>query len=76
MKTQICRNARIKLIRILRQRDKEFEDCVNITRLDDSDEALEDAIVLALHVLRIDIDHDVKADRSFLFRRYTDVNYL
>ena len=76
MKTQICRNARIKLIRILRQRDKEFEDCVNITRLDDSDDALVDAIELALHILRIEVERDAKADRSYLFRRYTDVNYL
>lgn len=76
VKTQICRNARIKLIRILRQRDKEFEDCVNITRLDDSDDALADAIELALHILRIEVERDAKADRSYLFRRYTDVNYL
>ena len=75
-KTQLCKNARIKLIRILRQRDKEFEDCVCITRLDDSDEALADAIVLALHILRIEISHDVKADRSYLFEKYTDVNSL
>lgn len=75
-KTQLCKNARIKLIRILRQRDKEFEDCVCITRLDDSDEALEDAIELALHILRIEICSDTKADRSYLFGKYTDVNSL
>ena len=75
-KTQLCKNSRIKLIRILRQRDKEFEDCVCITRLDDSDEALVDAIELALHILRIEICSDTKADRSYLFGKYTDVNSL
>ena len=75
-KTQLCKNSRIKLIRILRQRDKEFEDCVCITRLDDSDEALVDAIELALHILRIEICSDTKADRSYLFGKYTNVNSL
>lgn len=75
-KTYLCRNARIKLIRILKQKDKEFDDCVCITRLDNSDEALADAIKLALHILRIEIEPDVKADRSYLFEKYTDVNSL
>lgn len=69
-KTQLCRNARIKLIRILKQKDKEFDDCVCITRLDNSDEALADAIKLALHILGIEIEADVKADRSYLFKKY------
>ena len=69
-KTQLCRNARIKLIRILKQKDKEFEDCVCITRLDNSDEALADAIRLALHILGIDIEPDVTTDREILFRKY------
>ena len=71
-KTQLCRNAKIKLIRILKSRDKEFEDCVNITRLDDSDEALADAIKLALHIIRIEITEDVKTDREYLFRKYME----
>ena len=75
-KTQLCKNARIKLIRILRQRDKEFEDCVCITRLNDSDEALADAIELALHILRIEISIDVKADRPHLFEKYTAIGQL
>jgi hypothetical protein len=75
-KTQLCKNARIKLIRILRKRDKEFEDCVCITRLNDSDEALGDAIELALHILRIEISIDVKADRPHLFDKYTAIGQL
>ncbi|NNJ32166.1 hypothetical protein DS742_17685 [Lacrimispora amygdalina] len=75
-KTQLCKNARIKLIRILRQRDREFEDCVCITRLNDSDEALADAIELALHILRIEISIDVKADRPHLFEKYTAIGQL
>lgn len=71
-KTQLCRNARIKLIRILKQKDKEFEDCVCITRLDNSDEALADAIRLALHILGIDIEPDVTTDREILFRKYME----
>lgn len=75
-KTQLCKNARIKLIRILRKRDKEFEDCVCITRLNDSDEALAEAIELALHILRIEISIDVKADRPHLFEKYTAIGQL
>lgn len=71
-KTQLCRNAGIKLIRILKRKDREFEDCVNIIRLDDSDEALADAVRLALHVLRIEAEPDVKADREALFRKYME----
>ena len=75
-KTHLCRNARIKLIRILKQKDKEFDDCVCITRLDNSDEALADAIKLALHILRIEVEPVVKSDRSYLFEKYTAIRQL
>ncbi|WP_044931019.1 zinc-ribbon domain-containing protein [Oribacterium sp. NK2B42] len=71
-KTQLCRNARIKMIRILKQKDKEFEDCVCITRLDNSDEALAEAIRLALHILGIEIEPDVTTDREILFGKYME----
>ena len=71
VKTQLCHKAKIKLIRILKQKDKEFEDCVNIIRLDNSDEALADAISVALQILRIEINTDVKTDREYLFKQYT-----
>ena len=71
-KTILCKKAKIKLIRILKQRDKEYEDCVNITRLDNSDEALAEAISLALHVLGIDIETNVEADKKRLFKRYLE----
>ena len=71
-KTQLLKNARIKLIRILKKRDKEFDDCVSITRLDDTDEALAEAITVALHLLRIEIEPDVKTDRAHLFKKYME----
>lgn len=69
-KNQICQKARIKMIRILKKKDREFEDCVCIKRLDYSDEALADAIKLALHILGIDVETDVKAERDYLFRQF------
>ena len=75
-KTMLCKKAKIKLIRILKQKDKGYEDCVNITRLDNSDEALAEAIKMALRLLKIEIESDVQADRSFLFEKYTDVKSL
>jgi len=69
-KTELCRRAKIKLIRILGMRDREFEDCVIITKLDNSDEALADAIRSAFSIIRINIETDVKADREYLFRNY------
>lgn len=71
-KTMLCKKSKIKLIRILKQKDKGYEDCVNITRLDNSDEALVEAISLALHVLGIDIETNVEADRKSLFKRYLE----
>ena len=47
-----------------------------ITRLNDSDEALADAIELALHILRIEISIDIKADRPHLFEKYTAIGQL
>ena len=67
-KTAMCQKDKIKLIRILKRRDKEFEGCVNITRLDDTDEALADAIAVAFGLLRIEIDTDVRKDKEDLLR--------
>lgn len=69
-KTELCRRAKIKLIRILGMRDREFDDCVIITKLDNSDEALAEAIQSAFKIIRINIETDVKADRERLFRDY------
>ena len=73
-KTALCRKSRIKLIRILKQRDREFEDCVNITRLDNSDEALSEALKSALQLLRIKADgeSDVSAEKESLFREFME----
>ena len=51
-------------------RDREFDDCVIITKLDNSDEALAEAIQSAFKIIRINIETDVKADRERLFRDY------
>lgn len=69
-KTELCRRARIKLIRIIGIRDREFDDCVIITKLDNSDEALAEAIQSAFGIIRIEIETDVKADREYLFKKY------
>ena len=66
----LCKKAKIKLIRILKQKDKGYDDCVNITRLDNSDEALAEAISLALHVLKIEIETDVVREKEYLFQQY------
>ncbi len=71
-KTALLKKAKVKLIRILRIRDKEFEDCVCITRLDDSDEALADALKTAFSILKIIIETDVKTDKEYLFRKYLE----
>ncbi len=71
VKTRLCKNAKVKLIRILKKKDKEFDDCVNITRMDESDEALAEAIVLALSIIKITVITDVKADREYLFKAET-----
>ena len=52
------------------QAEKEFEDCVNITRLDNSDEALTEAIKLALKILKINLDTGLEVHREYLFQQY------
>jgi len=69
-KTELCHRSKIRLIRITRKNDMEFEGCVNITRLDDSDESLTEAIFTALQVLRIKIDNPRMTNRERMFIKY------
>lgn len=73
-KNVLLKKSRIKLIRILAKKDREFEDCVIIRRLDYSNEALADAIISALQILRIETDSNVKNDREYLLNKYLGGN--
>ena len=69
-KNVLLKKCRIKLIRILGKRDREFEDCVIMRRLDHSCEALSDAIISARHILRIETESNAKEDREYLLNKY------
>jgi len=69
-KTELCRRNHIRLIRIIKKHDHEFDDCLSIVRMDGSDEALVDAITVALEVLKIDIHTDIQKDKEKLFEEY------
>jgi len=71
-KTELCRRSHIKLIRIITKRDKEFDGCVSVVRMDNSDEALAEAIALALSVLKIEITADITNDKKILFQDYIE----
>ena len=70
VRSELCHRKQIKLIRILQKRDREFDNCVNITRLDASDEALQEAIIRALGLLKIVIREDMRINREELFSAY------
>lgn len=72
-KNCLCRNAHIKLIRILLPKDKVYDDCVCIVRQDDTDVSLDEAVRMALRVIKIEISTDIKADRQYLWTLYTPV---
>ncbi len=55
IKNMLCKKAKIKMIRILLNTDKPFEDCVTITRFNDSEEVLMEAINVAFQVMNNEI---------------------
>ncbi len=69
-KTELCHRSKIRLIRILGRNDAEFDGCVNIMRLDDSDESLTEAIFTAFQVLRIKLDNPHMIDRERMYIKY------
>ena len=73
-KTAACRKAKIKLVRILRKNDREFEGCVNIRRMDNSDESLDEALSSAFRILRIKTSEDtgIGEKRETLFREFSE----
>ncbi|MBR5969985.1 MAG: zinc-ribbon domain-containing protein [Lachnospiraceae bacterium] len=60
----LCRKSSILLIRILDKNALEHDTCRCITRLDDSDESLSDAIAAVFRMLCIDADIDITRDRE------------
>ena len=66
-KTALCRRAGIKLVRILKRGEAEFEGCANVTRLDGSDEAFAEAVRLSLGVLGIHVETEIEKEREALF---------
>ena len=64
----LCHNSGIRLIRILRPRDKEYDNCICITRGDDSQEALNLAITAAFSILGVAIDVDMERDEASIMK--------
>ena len=56
----LCINSGIRLIRILAPKDREYDNCICITRADDSGEALSLAITAAFRLLGVDVDVNMK----------------
>ena len=69
-KTALCRRAGIKLVRILKRGEAEFEGCANVTRLDGSDEAFAEAVRLSLGVLGIHVETEIEKEREALFMEF------
>ena len=64
----LCRKSGILLIRVIDSEAMEHDDCICITRLDDSDEALTLTISTVFRMLCIDLDVDVERDREEIIR--------
>lgn len=71
VKNQLCKKAKVRLIRILKKTDREYDDCVNIIRPNNSDEALAEAIRGALKLLHLEVKPHVKEDKEYLYRNVT-----
>ena len=56
----LCINSGVRLIRILAPTDREYDNCICITRADDSGEALSLAITAAFRLLGVDVAVNVK----------------
>ena len=64
----LCLNSGIRLIRILRPRDQEYDNCICITREDDSLVALNFAITAAFSLLGVTVDVDLKRDEDHIMK--------
>ena len=56
----LCINSGVRLIRILAPTDREYDNCICITRVDDSGEALSLAITEAFRLLGVEVSVNMK----------------
>ncbi|MCR5024973.1 MAG: zinc-ribbon domain-containing protein [Lachnospiraceae bacterium] len=61
-KNWLCINSGIKMIRILENGEPEFNNCICITRTDDTPEVMEAAIQAVFNIIGIDADIDLNRD--------------
>ena len=64
----LCLNSGIRLIRILCPKDQEYDNCICITREDDSREALNLAISAAFSLLEATVDVDLERDETLIMK--------
>lgn len=68
-KNWLCLNAGIRLVRILAPGAQEFDNCICLTRCDDSYSVLSAAIMTAFQIGGIHVDVDVERDLEQICRR-------
>ena len=66
-KNELCRKNNIRVVRIIEKGFREYDNCAVITRMDDTLEAYDRAVEMALSMLGIKIDIDTERDLRKIF---------
>lgn len=66
-KNELCRKNNIRVVRIIENGFREFDNCAVITRMDDTLEAYDRAVEMALSMFGIKIDIDTERDMRNIF---------
>lgn len=74
-KNELCKKNNIRLVRIVEDGFKDFDNCAVITRMDDTLEAYDMAVDMALSMLGIKINIDTERDMRSIFLSYQNHLY-
>lgn len=69
-KNELCRKNNIRVVRIIENGFREFDNCAVITRMDDTLEAYDRAVEMALSMFGIKIDIDTERDMRNIFMSF------
>ena len=66
-KNELCKKNNIRIVRIIENGFREFDNCAVITRMNDTLEAYDRAVEMALSMFSIKIDIDTERDMIKIF---------
>lgn len=70
----LCLKSQTKMIRILESSEDNYNNCLCISRVDDSYEGISEALQAVFGILRIDVDIDVERDIDYI-KRFCSVSH-